>query len=381
MNGRRESGWYRHLMAEIASLGGMHNAHLHLDRAGTWEPTYWSADIEESLRSAHSSLHDKHRLIRRIHSGQAYTRDDFYRRVNRALDVMVDCNTAVAETLVDVTDDNVGLTALEWMLDIKAARAGEIELRVGAYSPFGFTDAEPGRWAVFQEGARRADLIGCLPEADDTREYPGHIGFTEHCRRTLILARELGIPAQVHVDQRFEPSETGTEDLIAVLRDLGPGGDQAGEPSVWAVHSVSPTTYDEARFERMVDGMLECNIGLITCPSAALGMRMYRSVQTPTGNCIPRVLELLAAGVPVRMGSDNIDDIASPSTTADLYDEVFALSAAIRFYDPAILASVAAGVALSETQREQVHAHLKANSLAVEEFLATRHTGDQLPRT
>lgn len=376
MNGRRASGWYARLESEVAALGGMYNAHLHLDRAGTWEPAYWSADVEQSLRSAHSSLHDKHRLIHRIHAGPAYTRDDFNRRVNAALDVMVACNTAVAETLVDVTADEVGLTALDWMLDIKSRRADEIDLRIGAYSPFGFTDAEPGRWELFVAGARRADLIGCLPEADDTREYPDHIGFAEHCRRTLTLARELGIPAQVHVDQRFEPSETGTEDLLEVLRELGPGVDPEGEPMVWAVHAVSPATYDDARFERVVAGMLECNVGLITCPSAALGMRMYRPVQGPTGNCIPRVLELLAAGVQVRMGSDNIDDIASPSTTADLYDEVFTLSAAIRFYDPEILARVAAGVALTDGQRARVGAHLAENSAAVQRFLAGHHTAE-----
>lgn len=262
------------------------------------------------------------------------------------------------------------------MLDIKARRADELTLRIGAYSPFGFTDAEPGRWAVFEEGARRADFIGCLPEADDTREHPDHIGFAEHCRRTVLLARELGIPAQVHVDQRFEPSETGTEDLLEVLRELGPGADSGGEPMVWAVHAVSPATYDDARFDRLIAGMLECNVGLITCPSAALGMRMYRPVQGPTGNCIPRVLELLAAGVRVRMGSDNIDDIASPSTTADLYDEVFALSAAIRFYDPEILARIAAGMALTDDQRARVDAHLKDNSAAVQRFLAGHHAAE-----
>lgn len=367
--GRSASGWYHELEAEVAALGGFHNAHLHLDRAGTYAPEYWDGRADLALNSAHSSLHDKHRLIHRIHTGPAYVKDDFVRRVNNALDVMVGCNTAVAETLVDVTDDAVGLRALDWMLEIKAARADEIAVRVGAYSPFGFTDAEPGRWAVFEEGARRADLIGCLPEADDIREHPDHIGFAEHCRRTLTLARDLGIPAQVHVDQRFEPSESGTEDLLEVLRELGWAAGPGAEPTVWAVHGVSPSTYDEGRFERLVAGMVEYNVGLITCPSAALGMRMFRPITGPTGNSIPRVLELLAAGVWVRMGSDNIHDIASPSTTADLTDEVFALSAAIRFYDPRILARLAAGRALTGEQRTLVREHLAANDAAVQRFL------------
>lgn len=372
MNGRQASAWYAQLKGEVAALGGLYNAHLHLDRVGTYDAAYWQADAEQPLRSAHSSLHTKHHLIHQIHSGPAYTKDDFTRRVNQALDVMVSCNTAVAETLVDVTDDSVGLSALQWMLEIKSQRARDIAVRVGAYSPFGFSNDEPGRWAVFEEGARLADLLGALPEADDTREYPGRIGFHEHCRRTLTLARELGIPAQVHVDQRFEPSESGTEDLLDVIRELGLEGKPGTEPTVWAVHAISPSTYDDARFERLIEGLVECNVGIITCPSAALGMRMYRPVQGPTGNAIPRVLELLAAGVRVRMGSDNIDDIASPSTTADLIDEVFALSAAIRFYDPAILARIATGTPLNSDHRGRLHAHLKANAREVERFLSGR---------
>lgn len=370
MSGRTVSTWYRHVTAEVDALGGMRNAHLHLDRVGTFDETYWDADPEQALTSANMSLHQKHHLIHTVHASAAYVRDDFATRVNRALDVMVGVNTAVAETLVDVTADGVGMDALEWMNGIKGQRT-DIDLRVGAYSPFGFRDDEPMRWQVFEAGARRADFIGCLPEADDVREYPQHIGFTEHMRRVLHLARELDIPVQVHVDQRFEDSETGTEDLIEVVRELG-WIDRDRAPMVWAVHSISPSSYDEPRFQRMVEGLVEANIGIITCPSAALGMRMYRPLATPTGNSIPRVLELLAGGVRVRMGSDNIDDICSPSTTADLYDEVFALSAALRYYDVRILAKVAAGRDLDTGERDSLLEHLASNASYVERFIAHR---------
>lgn len=370
MSGRTASTWYRHVQAEIDALGGMRNAHLHLDRVGTFDESYWDADPEQALTSANMSLHQKHHLIHRVHASAAYVHEDFATRVNRALDVMVEVNTAVAETLVDVTADSVGMDALDWMNGIKAQRS-DIDLRVGAYSPFGFRDDEPMRWDVFEAGARKADFIGCLPEADDVREYPQHIGFDEHVRRVLVLARELDIPVQVHVDQRVEDSETGSEDLIEVVRELG-WIDRASAPTIWAVHAISPTTYDEARFRRMVDGLVETNIGIITCPSAALGMRMYRPLPTPTGNAIPRVLELLAAGVPVRMGSDNIDDICSPSTTADLVDEVFALSAALRYYDVRILAKVAAGKDLDEHDRDTLRDHIAANEAYVARFIERR---------
>lgn len=124
---------------------------------------------------------------------------------------------------------------------------------------------------------------------------------------------------------------------------------------------ISPTTYTEPRFQALVDGLRRNNIGVICCPTAALGMRQLRPFQTPTDNCFPRVLDFLAAGVHVRLASDNIADACSPSTTADLVDEVLVLSAACRFYDPKILAKLACGVALDESDRGVVAAHLEAN--------------------
>ena len=141
---------------------------------------------------------------------------------------------------------------------------------------------------------------------------------------------------------------------------------------IWAVHMISPSTYDEARFRRMVDGLVECNIGVICCPSAAIGMRQLRPIMTPTYNSIPRVLELVAAGVHVRLGSDNIDDICSPSTTADLVDEVFVLSAALRFYHPGILAKLAAGKRLSDAERAFVRDHLESNDSEIAKIVDRR---------
>jgi len=89
-------------------------------------------------------------------------------------------------------------------------------------------------------------------------------------------------------------------------------------------------------------------------------MRQIRSVYAPTHNSIARVLELCAAGVHVRLGSDNCADMLSPSTTTDLTDEVFVLSAAVRFYDVDILASLACGVALTKEQRQRIKNHLEA---------------------
>jgi cytosine/creatinine deaminase len=372
MHRRRNSPFYAQLEHEISILGGMHNAHLHLDRANILDPSYMRVGDQSILETSHISLHEKHHLINDLHASAAYQTEDFNRRVNQCLDVMVDVDTRRADTLVDVTADCVGMSALQMMQAIQSQRKGQIDLQIGAYSPLGFRDDEPDRWAVFERGAQSADFVAALPEADDRDDYPENIGFEEHLRRMLTIAKSKNCELHVHTDQRNEPTESGTERLIDAVKKYGGPTSDTAEPKVWSVHMISPSTYDEPRFERMVRGMLECNIGLICCPSAAIGMRQLRPQLTPTYNSIPRVLDLLAAGVHVRLASDNIADICSPSTTADLVDEVFILSAAIRYYDVKILAKLAAGRALDDEDRAIIRSHLESNDLEISKVLAGR---------
>ena len=375
---RAATPFYRRLEARVRELGGMFNAHLHLDRAGTLDDEYLASANHRILENSHVSLSKKHALIHDLHCGRAYEKAELEARVNGVLDTMVEVGTSRADTLVDVTADAVGLSALETLQEIKAARASEIDVRLGAYSPLGFLDSEPERWEVFEEGAARADFIGALPEADDKDDYPDHIGFFEHCERVLGLAQKSNQVVHVHTDQRNEPSESGTERLIEAARRFGVPTSSSGEPMVWAVHMISPSTYEDQRFQRLVEGLVDGNIGVICCPSAAIGMRQLRPLRTPTSNSIPRVLELLAAGVHVRLASDNIADICSPSTTADLTDEVFVLSAALRFYHVDVLARLACGQPLTGEERQIVQTHLEQDALEIEKVL--RATAQAPPR-
>ncbi|WP_238367504.1 hypothetical protein [Mesobacterium pallidum] len=354
--------FYRRLAEEIRDLGGMHNAHLHLDRANTLEDGFVDHGRLSVLASSHISLQKKHALIQTVHEGPAYDRDNLLGRVSDTVDEMIAVNTTLADTMVDVTPDRVGTDALDWVMDYAASVTDRIRIRAAAYTPLGFRDSEPERWRIFEEGVAKADFIGSLPEADDVGDYPENIGFEEHCTRMLDLAKRTGKMVHVHTDQRNVPGEDGTERLIRVMRrETGAMSDADGQPLIWAVHMISPSTYDDARWQAFVEGMLECNIGVISCPSAAIGMRQIRPVMTPNYNSIPRILELAAAGVPIRLGSDNVADMCSPSTTANLVDEVFTLSGAIRYYEPHILAKFAAGKPLTDGERQEIIDHLEKN--------------------
>ena len=372
-----ESPYFTLLRRKITALGGLFNAHLHLDRAGTFQDNQEILKGKPTNDSSYLSLSAKHSLIPSIHASASYHPENLHARTNTFLDLMVGVGTTWVETFVDVTADSVGLSALQEFLRIKQDRKQEVNFRVGAYSPLGFKESEPERWSILAEGAALADFIGSLPERDDHVDYPDHIGFQRHCEKILALGQELHKPIHIHVDQRNDPRENGTERILDVVNTCGLVPSSSDEPTLWLIHVISPSTYEEARFQGLMESLVHHNIGVICCPSAALSMRQLRPTPTPTYNSIARVLEMLAMGVFVRIGSDNIFDITSPAGTPDLVDEIFVLSNALRFYDLDIWAKVGAGCRLDPKDREKIINHLKNDSEEIDR--AIKHYGKSSP--
>jgi cytosine deaminase len=349
----------------VMALGGYMNAHLHLDRAGTYHAT---VDLlsEKGVRDGTSlSLAGKHAVIPMVHASPLFDVDALYDRVRRFIEQMIEIGTSRADTVVDTTCDRVGASALDTLLQLKAAYATQIDFRVGAYSPLGFRDDQPQRWELMEETAGRADFIGLLPERDDRADYPDHIGFKESCRRGILLAAKHGKDIHIHVDQSNHAAESGGELVARLVRDLNLGRSENEVPFIWLIHLISPSVYDEIRFGRLAAELADLGIGVITCPSGAISMRQLRTETSPTFNSIARVLELLVAGVQVRIGSDNICDITSPMGTPDLMDELFVLANAVRYYDPDILAHLASGRSLGAELRARVGAHIADDRASV----------------
>ena len=366
-----DSPFFDRLRAATNDLGGVHNAHLHLCRVYTHDALEPAGPASPAPRDkGHLALKEKHGLIRQLHETPSYAPEVMRKRLDKAVEGLVAAGTRVADTVIDTTRDSLGLRGLEVATACAEDNAARLTLRLGAYNPLGFCDADPARWTLFEEAAEQADFIGSLPETDDRADYPDRIGFDESCLRVVDLARRLGKFAHVHLDQRNTPDEGATERFVQLLRPMGPLSMPDGAPMIWAIHVISPSTYDEGRFQSLLAEMHALNIGVVVCPSGALGMRQLRPKLTPTGNSIARVLDMLAMGIPVRMGCDNVADMLSPATTLDLMDEVYLLAAALRFYDIDILAHLAAGVPLDAGRRDAVRDHLAREREAISQSLA-----------
>jgi cytosine deaminase len=361
-----DTPYFQDVQDRTRAYGGFFNAHLHLDRAGTFHATVDMLREVGVMHESSLSLSRKHAIIPLVHASDCYDPEALYSRVERFVRTMVDVGTARADTVVDTTCDRVGLTALETFAKLREDYAQHIDLRIGAYSPLGFRDDQPERWALLETGAQIADFIGLLPERDDVADYPEHIGFDESCRRAVALARRLGKQIHIHVDQANHHHESGSELVADMVESMGWAQPHEHEPFIWLIHVISPSAYDEARFARLADKLAALNIGIICCPGAALSMRQYRPFATPTHNSIARVLEFVAAGVQVRLGSDNVCDITSPMGTVNLMDEVRVLGDATRYYDFDFLARLAAGLRPDAAGLKRLKSHLAENETAVQ---------------
>jgi cytosine deaminase len=372
-----QTSFFRELARRVEELGGFRNAHLHLDRSGTLDETQRILQSSEGEGDSHYSLQKKHSLIPLIHESECYDPDVLQEKLRDYLLMMAHYGTTVAESLIDVSFDRVGLTGIHVARQVSEELREVIDFRIATYNPLGFRDHEPQRWELFEEAVVYSDFIGLLPERDDRLLYPDHIGFEESCRRSLELAMKHDKKIQIHVDQQNHEFEKQSETVCAVMEDMGLVGWQQGEPHVWFIHVISPSTYSEERFQNLVSSFVRLNIGVVVCPSGAISMRQLSPLSSPTRNSIARVLDFLAAGVPVRIGSDNICDVTSPAGTVNLIEELAILANAMRFYDIDILAKIGSGVSLDEKDRERIASHLEQDRAQVRDAMA-KFTSSQI---
>ncbi len=350
----------REVRNQVKKLGGWFNAHSHLDRAFVMEPRYVEhADMDPWEISTYP-LEIKQHTTGTLHDGIAYSSESLKARISKALEKSITLGTRRIDSFIDVTADSVKLKALNVALELKDKYRKRIDFRVGAYPIFGFKETERERWKIFTEGASRADFIGTLPERDIRK---GHIGFKEHFRRVIELANSLDFK-EVHfqVDQTNHPEENGTETLIEAVRWLRPDSSafrEKREPTIWAVHALSIASYEEERFQKVLEGLKETNIGVIVCPSATLSNKQNRNVKVPMHNSITRVLDMLLAGIKVRIGTDNVEDFFLPTGDLDLYKEVRDAANALRFYNFTTWAKIATGTQLNEIDKLKIKNALK----------------------
>jgi len=171
------------------------------------------------------------------------------------------------------------------------------------------------------------DVVGGLPSKD--RPMP-----EKHIDILMSIAKDLGKPLDVHVDQENNPFECETELLALKTIEHGMEGRVSG------IHAVSLASKPPVEQDRIIRKVKDAGMNIVICPSAALSMKQL-GMDAPLHNSIAPFEKLLAAGVPTYLGVDNIYDLFMPVVDGDMWFECRMLMEACRFYDIHKVAEIA----------------------------------------
>ena len=295
-----------HFLEAVERLGGVASHHAHFDKA--------YLITMESLRLSQVDMQKKWELYRYLKEN--YTYEDLIERISRGVEMMIRQGVTYCRTMVDA-DSTVGLLPARAALAVKKKYAGRIRFEFGVQPLQGVLD--PASFEQYAEACSMADYCGGLPSRDRPQ-------VEKHLDLILSLAKKLGKPVDVHVDQENNPLENETELLALKTIEHGMQG------RVFGVHAISVAAKEEREQDRIIEKVLEADMGIIICPSAALSMKQLPMV-APLHNSIAPYDKLRQAGVKCYFGVDNVHDLFMPIVDGDVWTECRMLMEACRFYD------------------------------------------------
>lgn len=294
-------------LRKVNEKGGFVCHHAHFDKA--------FLITEENLVKSQSSLQEKWYLYRELK--KSYTESDLYERMAKCADKMLNQGVSKVRTFVDA-DQIVGLLPIKTALRLKENyKPFGLDIQIAIQPLEGVMDVNAR--SNFVKACELADVIGGLPDRD---ENP-----LEHMDFIFNLAKDLGKPVDVHVDQNNIPSEKETEMVLDKISE------HKLEGKVRLVHAISLACQEKADRDRVISKLIDTGTGVIVCPSAALSMRQQDHIHAPIHNSIAPVMEMLEKSVNVMLGVDNILDLFMPLVDGDLWFESRLLMESIRCYD------------------------------------------------
>lgn len=284
------------MMSEIWKCKGFANAHTHLDK-GMLVPEVVYVDAPASIRGGWTR-----------EKKAEFTKMDIYDRAEKALLQMIRYGTTYVRTHVDV-DPVVGLTGIEAMLELQQAYAKQIVIDITAFNQEGF-DRYPETEKLLQE----ALTMGRMGLGGHTLvDVDGKL----HIRKMMALAEQFDVPwLEFHTDESGKPEDF----LLPFLAERAL--EQECGDKIYAIHCNSLATVPDLEAAKTIELMANAKLHVTVCPTAV------------ATRPITRTKELLKAGIPVALGSDNMGDLFNPLGGGNMLGYAQLLAYVQRFYEP-----------------------------------------------
>ena len=237
------------------------------------------------------------------------TRADVRERVHRAVRMQAQNGVQFVRTHVDVTDPK--LTAMEALLELREELRDTIDIQVVAFPQEGIDSFPNGRQLMEDAVKMGADAVGAIPHFEFTREYA-----VDSLNFAVKLAEKYDKLVDVHCDEIDDEQSKGLEVLACRALESGM------KDMVTASHTTAMHSYNNAYVTKLMRLLKMSEINFVSNPLVNTHLQ-GRMDTYPKRRGITRVKELLAAGINVSFGHDDIFDPWYPLGTGNMRDVVF----------------------------------------------------------
>jgi cytosine deaminase len=260
------------------------NPHVHLDKALLGE--VMRPNVSQTLAEAIDITLDFKR---------AYTEKDIVERAGAVIEMGVREGTLVVRGFADVGSAG-GVVPAQALIAARARYAHLVKLEVVAFPQEGIL-RDPGAEDLLRQAmALGADVVGGLPWYEKTDE-----DARRHIDIVFAIARERDADIHMLVDDTDDPNSRSLEYLAVKTEREGYGG------RVSASHCGALAAYDATYAAKVIGLVREAGITIVSNPHISLVLAGRRD-REPVRRGITRVRELLAAGVNVASGQDDVND-------------------------------------------------------------------------
>ena len=228
-----------------------------------------------------------------------YTSDDLVKRAGETIVAAVSNGVTHLRTHVDV--DNVGgLLPLEAIVEARSIYSDIVDLQIVAFPQEGLIrnkGAVDLMWKAMEKGA---DVVGGMPLNEDGIEESA-----KHIDIAFEIAKKFNADIDMHVDETDDPSARTLEILArhTIANDW--------QDRVTAGHTCALAAYPDDYADKIIQLVKDARIHMITNPATNL-LLQGRHDKHPKRRGITRVKELLAQGINVSFGQDNLRDVFYP---------------------------------------------------------------------
>jgi len=228
-----------------------------------------------------------------------YDAAEIAERAGRIVTLAITNGVTRMRTHIDV-DSVCGLIPLEALLEVRERYSEAIDLQIVAFPQLGILNDRGTERLLRQAMERGADVIGGMPFNE-----AGPAESREHIRIAFEIARTHDTDVDMHIDETDDPDARTLEMLCDATIENGWQG------RVTAGHTCALAAYPKDYADHVIDLVAQAGIHIITNPATNL-MLQGRDDDHPKRRGITRVKELLARGVNVSFGQDNLRDMFYP---------------------------------------------------------------------